>query len=64
MPWPAVTGLDRVVLHGVQASRTKTHTHHYTDPVWDLEPQAPGTDNMFDQVAAEAMYTEHTLRVL
>lgn len=62
--WPQVTGLDRAVLQDVQVSRTKTHTHHFTDPVWNLDPQAPGTDIMFDQVASQMMYTEHILHVL
>ena len=65
LPWPAVTGLDRAVLNDVEnARRRATYTHHFTDPVWDLEPQAPGTDIMFDHAAAQMMYTEHTLRVL
>lgn len=62
--WPQVTGLDRAALQDVQASRAKTNTHHHTDPVWNLEPQAPGTDIVFDQTAARMMYTEHILHVL
>lgn len=62
--WPWVTGLDRAVLQDVEISRTKTHTHHFTDPVWNLDPQAPGTDIMFDQVASQMMYTEHILHLI
>ena len=63
--WPAITGQDRVTLSDTQRSaQNDAITHHFTDPVWDLQPQAPGTDILFDQIAARAMYTEHTMRVV
>ena len=58
--WPQVTGLKQAVLEGTGRSPV---THHYTDAVWDLQPQEPGTDIVFDQTAAQAMYTEHILRL-
>lgn len=65
LPWPLIAGMEQAVLEGTQ--RVLDHlapTHHFTDPAWDLQPQAPGTDIMFDQVAARMMYTEHTLRLI
>lgn len=59
--WPQVTGLKQAVLEDTGRSPV---THHYTDAVWDLEPQEPGTDIVFDQTAAQAMYTEHILRLV
>lgn len=58
--WPLITRQDRVTLEGTGRSPV---THHYTDAVWDLQPQEPGTDIVFDQTAAQAMYTEHILRL-
>lgn len=59
--WPLIVRQDRVTLDGTGRSPV---THHYTDAVWDLQPQEPGTDIVFDQTAAHAMYTEHILRLI
>lgn len=65
LPWPSVTEMEQAVLESTQrGAQAGTVTHHFTDPAWDLEPQAPGTDIVFDHTAAQMMYTEHTLRFI
>lgn len=66
LPWPAVTGMRHAVLEDTQRSLHRpAPTHHFTDPVWNLDPQAPGTDIMFDQIASQMMmYTEHILHLI
>lgn len=39
-------------------------THSFDDDVWNLKPQAPGTDLMFDQVMCDVLYTRFMLRAL